>query len=259
MDCRFHISQLFTCLLCATIFIMSGCKKFDEPAQDSATAQAANIAIADLHAMLGDRKVIIDQDIIIGGYVTSSDKASNFHRTFMIEDASGGAEIMAGLYDLHNIYPEGYYIAANLNGCAIGEQLGVMQIGMPAASYSYYPTDYFASRAVIDKYIKRYNLRRDIAPLPLTIEELTPSHCGRLVNIGRLTATEQGIWSGYQIFTNDSGQNIAVYTSEYADYAQKTLPSGRVSITGILQYGKVEGEEYYIIKMRDEKDCNSDN
>ena len=259
MDCRFHISQLFTCLLCATIFIMSGCKKFDEPAQDSATAQAANIAIADLHAMLGDRKVIIDQDIIIGGYVTSSDKASNFHRTFMIEDASGGAEIMAGLYDLHNIYPEGYYIAANLNGCAIGEQLGVMQIGMPAASYSYYPTDYFASRAVIDKYIKRYNLRRDIAPLPLTIEELTPSHCGRLVNIGRLTATEQGIWSGYQIFTNDSGQNIAVYTSEYADYAQKSLPSTSVSITGILQYGKVEGEEYYIIKMRDEKDCNSDN
>jgi hypothetical protein len=80
-----------------------------------------------------------------------------------------------------------------------------------------------------------------------------------LVNIGGLTATEQGIWNGYQIFTDDNGQNIAVYTSEYADYAQKPLPSTSVSITGILQYGKVEGEEYYIIKMRDEKDCNSDN
>lgn len=259
MDCRFHISHLFLYLLCSTICILSGCKKFDEPTQDSTVAQAGNIAIADLHAMLGGRTVIIDQDIIIGGYVTSSDKASNFHRTFMIEDASGGAEIMAGLYDLHNIYPEGYYITANLKGCAIGEQLGVMQVGMPAASYSYYPTEYFASRAVIDKYIKRYNLRRDVAPLPITIEKLTPSHCGRLVNIGGLTATEQGIWNGYQIFTDDNGQNIAVYTSEYADYAQKPLPSTSVSITGILQYGKIEGEEYYIIKMRDEKDCNSDN
>ena len=234
MDCRFHISHLLAYLLCAVICIMSGCKKFDEPAQDSTTAQAANIAIADLHAMLNDRTVIIDQDIIIGGYVTSSDKASNFHKTFMIEDSSGGAEIMAGLYDLHNIYPEGYYITANLKGCAIGEQLGVMQIGMPAASYSYYPTDYFASRAVIDKYIKRYNIRRDIAPLPLSIEELTPSHCGRLVNIGGLTASQQGVWSGYQIFTDDNGQNIVVYTSEYADYAQKPLPDVRVSITGIL-------------------------
>ena len=129
---------------------------------------------------------------------------------------------------------------------------------MPAASYSYYPTDYFASRAVIDKYITRYNIRRDVAPLPLSIEELTPSHCGRLVNIGGLTASQQGVWSGYQIFANDD-QNIVVYTSEYADYAQKPLPDGRVSITGILQYGKVEGQEYYIIKMRDEKDCNSDN
>ena len=259
MDCRFHISHLLAYLLCAVICIMSGCKKFDEPAQDSATAQAANIAIADLHAMLNDRTVIIDQDIIICGYVTSSDKASNFHKTFMIEDSSGGAEIMAGLYDLHNIYPEGYYITANLKGCAIGEQLGVIQIGMPAASYSYYPTDYFASRAVIDKYIKRYNIRRDVAPLPLSIEELTPSHCGHLVNIGGLTASQQGVWSGYQIFTDDNGQNIVVYTSEYADYAQKPLPDVRVSITGILQYGKVEGQEYYIIKMRDEKDCNSDN
>ena len=259
MDCRFHISTLLAYLLCTTICIVSGCKKFDEPAQDSTTPPAANIAIADLHAMLGGRTVTIDQDIIIGGYVTSSDKASNFHRTFMIEDASGGAEIMAGLYDLHNIYPEGYYITANLKGCAIGEQLGVMQIGMPAASYSYYPTDYFASRVVIDKYIKRYNIQRDIAPLPLTIEELTSSHCGRLVNIDGLSATQQGVWSGYQIFTDANNQNIVVYTSEYADYAQTPMPNGRVSITGILQYGNVEGKEYYIIKMRDEKDCNSDN
>lgn len=259
MDCRFHISHLLACLLCFTICIMSGCKKFDEPSQDSDVAQAANIAIADLHAMLGGRTIIIDQNIIIGGYVTSSDKASNFHRTFMIEDASGGAEIMAGLYDLHNIYPKGYYIAVNLKGCAIGEQLGVMQIGMPAASYSYYPTDYFASRAVIDKHIKRYNIQRDVAPLPLSIGELTPSHCGRLVNINGLSATLQSVWSGYQIFTDNNGQDIAVYTSEYADYAQTPMPNGRVSITGILQYGKVEGQEYYIIKMRDEKDCNSDN
>ena len=259
MDCRFHISHLLACLLCTTICIMSGCKKFDDPAQDSDVEQAANIAIADLHAMLGGRTVIIDQNIIIGGYVTSSDKASNFHKTFMIEDASGGAEIMAGLYDLHNIYPEGYYITVNLKGCAIGEQLGVMQIGLPAASYSYYPTDYFASRAVIDKYITRYNVRRDVAPLPLSIEKLTPSHCGRLVNIGGFTASLQGVWSDYQIFTDSNDQNIAVYTSEYADYATNPLPNGRVSITGILQFGKVEGQEYYIIKMRDEKDCNSYN
>jgi hypothetical protein len=50
-----------------------------------------------------------------------------------------------------------------------------------------------------------------------------------------------------------------VYTSQYADYAQKIIPSGKVSLTGILQYGKVEGQDYYIVKMRDEKDCHSYN
>ena len=254
----FTYSPIRTLLIFCCTMLLS-CKHFDEPVNGNLIPQAPNMTIEDLRMQVGERRVSITEPIIIGGYVTTDDTASNFYRTLCIEDATGGVEIMAGTYDMHNIYPEGYYITANLKGCAIGEQLGVMQVGMPAASYSYYPTEYFASRAVIDKYIKRYNLRRDIAPLPLTIEKLTPSHCGRLVNIGGLTATEQGIWNGYQIFTDDNGQNIAVYTSEYADYAQKPLPSTSVSITGILQYGKIEGEEYYIIKMRDEKDCNSDN
>ena len=50
---------------------------------------------------------------------------------------------------------------------------------------------------------------------------------------------------------------IVVYTSEYADYASRQIPTGEIAITGILQYGKVNGKEYYMIKMRDEKDCSS--
>ena len=46
-----------------------------------------------------------------------------------------------------------------------------------------------------------------------------------------------------------------VYTSEYATYANERIPTDRVALTGILHYGKADGEDYYIIKMRDEGDC----
>ncbi len=254
---KYYSSYIFTLLLLVMLYAFTGCKSFDEPTWEDNTPNAVNISISDLYTMVADRTIIIEQDMVIGGYVTTSDKASNFYRTFIIEDASGGAEIMAGLYDLHNIYPEGHYITVNLKGCAVGKHFGVMQIGAVAANHSYYPTDYFASRAVVDKYVKRYNLRREHSPLPLSIAELKESHCGRLVNIGDLTSVQEGVWCGYRLFTDNGGMNIVVYTSEYADYASKAIPAGIVNITGILQYGKVEGKEYFIIKMRDERDCSS--
>lgn len=258
--CKNIILQSFIGLCCAVVCAASvGCKEFDEPAWEEALPDAPNIAIADLHSMITGRTVIIEQDIVIGGYVTSSDEASNFYRTLTIEDSTGGVEIMVGLYDTHNIYPKGYYLTVNLNSCAVAEHYGVMQVGMPTAEYSYYPTDYFASRAIVDKHIKRYDKRRDVSPKVTSIANLTPADCGRLVNIGGITVQNSGVWEGYSIFADKNGNKIALYTSEYADYAQNPIPTGAVSITGILQYGKVDGEELYIIKMRDEKDCNSIN
>ena len=211
--------------------------------------------------MVDERSVIIDEPIIVAGYVTTSDEASNFYRTLCIEDATGGMEIMAGIYDIHNIYPMGAYLTINLEGCAIGPHYGILQVGTEATSYSNYPTDYFYTRVLLDKHIRCHDIEQNIAPQPLAINELTPSMCGRLINITSLQLTslspsnEHGEWSGYNIFADVDGNTIAVYTSTYASYATLTIPTQSVSITGILQYGKVEGEEMYIIKMRDEKDC----
>ncbi len=251
------IKNIFVRLLCLLCVFGAGCKHFDEPAWPESMPDAPNIAIADLHEMVAGRTVVVEQNIVIGGYVTSSDEASNFYRTLTIEDSTGGAEIMVGLYDIHNIFPKDYYLTINLNGCAVGEHYGVMQVGVPAADYSYYSTDYFSSRVVVDKHIKRFDKHRNISPQPLSVSELSLSACGRLVNVANLTSVGEGVWSGYAIFADKDGRSVAIYTSEYATYAQKPLPAGRVSITGVLQYGKVEGEECFIIKMRDEKDCSN--
>ena len=175
---------------------------------------------------------------------------------------------MAGIFDTHNIYPIGTYLTIHLNGCSIGEHFGVMQAGLKAASYSAYPTEYFSSQVLLDKHIRRYDITRHIAPRPLAVSDLRSSMCGTLVSIGPLrhlaeesasiwNGNTDGCWGGYNIFENSEGEKIVVYTSEYADYATRQIPTGEIAITGILQYGKVNGKEYYMIKMRDEKDCSS--
>lgn len=254
-----HIIRCTKLLLVATTLTLSSCKHFDEPEGDSTLPEAANMSIGDLRNLVGDRVVDIEEDIIIGGYVTSSDREGNFYRTLTIEDSSGGVEIMAGLYDLHNIYPIGYYLSVKLSGCSAGKYNGVLQIGTRAASYSNYPTDYFSSRALLELYLTRFDLRREVAPQVLSIGELREELCGKLVSIGGLTlSTSQGdgAWEGYSIFTDSANTRIAVYTSAYADYASKKIPSSKVAITGILQQAKVDGEKMFVIKMRYESDCS---
>ena len=250
-------------IICCTMLL--SCKHFDEPENGNLIPQAPNMTIEDLRMLCGQRRVSITEPIIIGGYVTTDDTASNFYRTLCIEDATAGVEIMAGTYDLHNIYPEGSYLTISLAGCAVGTHYGILQIGTEAAAYSNYPTDYFASRVLLDKHIKCYDLHQMVAPKPVSFSDLQPSLCGRLVNMGSLRATrlspsnENGEWSGYNIFADKEGNTIAVYTSTFASYASQPIPTQEVSITGILQYGKVDGVDMYIIKMRDEKDCFAGN
>lgn len=256
-------------LLAVALFALAalaGCRRYDTPPPDDAVPQAANISIADLHAAI-DSPRVVDERIIVGGYVTSSDRSSNFHRTFTIEDPTGGMEIMAGLYDMHNIYPEGCYLTVSLEGCTLAESYGMLQAGSQPASYDYYPVGYFASRAVLDSHVRRYDVHKLVAPMPLAADELDTALCGRIVTVGPLhittreehgdswSANRDGTWSGYNFFADDGATTVAVYTSAYADYAAHPAPDGTVSITGILQYGSVDGKEYFMIKMRDENDC----
>ena len=257
-------------ILILTAMIMIGCKEFSSPLPEADTPQATNITIADLHKLIAGRTVDIESDLIIGGYVTTSDKESNFYKSFCIEDTTGGAEIMAGIYNLHNIYPRGCYLTISLNGCSVGEHYGVMQVGLKAAEYDSYPTAYFASRAIMDQHITRYDIFRPTPPKPISYSELKRELCGSIINLGDLhlvshnyngawKVNTKGTWQGYNIFSDTAGNIVAVYTSDYCDYATHSVPNGKLSISGILQIGTVAGEECFMIKMSDENDCTTYN
>lgn len=263
-----NVKRLY--IFCFTLLIVAfyacGCNNYDEPATENTVPQSTNISIGELRRLIGSKSQTIDRELVIGGYVTSSDKAGNFYRTVTVEDYTGGVEIMAGLYDLHNLFPLGHYIIIRLQGCTVAEDYGVLQVGLAPKSYSNHPTEYFSSRQNLDKHITCYDVVRQVAPSPQTIGSLNRDMCGRLVTIRGLKLSsslhaegwqlnKEGKWKGYNFFCDAAGDEIAVYTSEYANYAERDIPQQSVVLTGVLQYGKADGKEYYMIKMRDEKDC----
>lgn len=245
--------------------VLVGCRRYDAPAGLPKT-EPVTMSLAALGELVGERTVEVGEPIVVGGYVTTSDEDSNFHKTLIIDDGTAGAEVMLGIYDSYHLYPLGYYVTIALQGCGIGRHYGVMQIGLPAEEYSGFPTDYFSSRVMLDRHIQPSADYREVVAEVRTIDELSATECGRLVKVEGLElvsnlypdvwkVNQSGTWREYNIFQDEKEQRIAVYTSEYADYADSEVPAERLSLTGILQTGRIDGEDMFMLKMRYEEDC----
>lgn len=264
---RSHTHILIPLLLLITAGLFS-CKRFDEPTLNLDLDGQSTMSLAELNNMVIDESITVTQPILVEGYVVSNDAASNYHKTFIINDASSGVEIMAGLYDLNIYYPEGQKVYISLEGCTLARSYGVLQIGLKAEQHSGFDIDYFGSRVLLDKHITRSAENKKIEPPTLAIPDLQPTDCGRLIRINALrlcsadyaeewNINTEGRWQGYNIFIDSDGGKIAVYTSDYATYRDAYIPHEEVDIVGVLQRGTVAGEEMYMLKMNAEDDCQN--
>lgn len=248
--------------LLALCGLSCGCRdRFDVP-DTPADAPAANITITSLHAFLHAETVVVREELTVGGTVVSSDEAGNFYRTLVLDDGTGGAELRIAEYNLYTICPPGCRLTVSLRGCALGERNGVLQIGLPPDAYSPYPTGYISSRVLLERLLHPTGERQEPVATPCEIARLGTASCGRLVRIDALRFrpdAEQAVpqtWEGYRLFEDAAGRTIAVYTSAYARFADREIPAGECSLTGVLEYGTAGSYgKQFILQMRDENDC----
>ena len=132
-----------TALRLATLLSAGGCydSHFSEAAGGAAAGEG-NTPLSELRARYTGRPTLVEEDIRVVGYVTTSDRAGNFYRTLCIEQAGAALEVMVGLDHLHNDYPPGNRLMVRLRGLTLGLQYGVLQAGTRAEPGSGYATGY---------------------------------------------------------------------------------------------------------------------
>lgn len=252
------------------ILLLIGCQKVtdkfvfegDIPMPTSSIALFQNYYV-------GVGGVTIEDDVVVVGRVTSADSEQNFFGSMVVEDDSGALEVVMGTYNVEADYPLGLEVALYLKGCYADYSRGVLQVGTKAAEYEYYGVEGLASPERIDSVVRRGADVVPVVPLPTTIASLGREMCGRLVEVRGLRLVDsstidtlagddlgRAVWRGYAMFKDAVGDSIAVYTREYARYAERRIPMDSVNIAGILQRDKYRGgEECYYLKMRYEADC----
>lgn len=255
----------FISVIVCLIFVGCGYDRFSDYEFRVDPSDDPNTTIAQIREMYRDKPLVSDRNYVIHGYVSSSDRGGNFFKSFVIQDNTGSMEIMAGLYDLHSIYPLGSHVVVKMRGLTVAMRNSVLQIGIAAANGSGNQVDYIGYRPLLDSYVFSDRTKRLVEPRRVGLDELVPEAGGELVRIDDLTYADQApTWgvvgssqTSYRRFDDTQGRSIYVVCSGYSKFAAQTIPTGKLSATGILQYGTIKGNKsVYMIKIRDMYDID---
>ncbi len=247
------------------MWFFASCETEFTPPDLTPQLQEPTLTIAQMQAMArGGNPLTFSEEQLIGGVVTASDGAGNFHRSFIIEDYTSAVEVLAGSYDLHTLYPVGRVVYVQLKGLTLARnELGIWQLGYPGASEQYAVEYIGGPSGLADRHITRAGMNYEFRIPDLTIGGLNAALSGRLVTVhglsmglgGEATWGTPGAGRETDRRANEEpyyGRWIYLRTSDYADFAGETLPAGTISVTGILM--REQGGYSYILKIRDLND-----
>ena len=227
--------------------ILAGCDLKQDVAPMPTFVGEANTTIAELLAMhpIGSEdsydSIPIGSNIIICGYVTTSDEWGNNYKYINIEDETGAIQIKINNTALYKKYQIGERIYVKCDGLVLGDYRKLPQLGLwangamqPIPSFKTYlylfpdgaptggfnPIDMTTVPAANDIPSTMYN--RKVRLLGATF-----------VEGGMATFSDPGAATSHDIKMSD-GSTITLRTSNYATFAGQTLPVGTGDITGIL-------------------------
>lgn len=182
--------------------LAAGCsKEFDDPKHFEPVKLTPTMTIKAFKALYTGTPTEIQDDVIIGGKIISTDRNGNIYRSFYIQDETGGLEVKIGKTGLYNLYHEGQTIYIKARHLVLGTYGGTVNLGSkdPTGQYqtSYIDTDYRINQTIF-----RGEYGAPVTPRVITsYSQLTPDMNGTLVEI------RGAIYSGLDFcqFTADDG------------------------------------------------------
>ncbi|PCH78314.1 MAG: hypothetical protein COB98_00705 [Flavobacteriaceae bacterium] len=223
-----------------------------------------NATIGEVKALYAGSVVHITSDMIIEGYVVSSDEAGNFYGSLHFQDAlvdpTIGFQLDTNLPDLYTKYPAGSKIVINLNGLYLGDYNGVLKVGGLFDSYG----SLKVGRLSADKTSKAIYLacdeNADVIPNIVSIGALNDSMINTLIKFENVEMGPASLCQTYAVggqskptsvtLQDCNGDEIILSNSGFADFQADLVPAGKGTLVAVLS--KYKGK--YQLKIRSIQD-----
>lgn len=236
------ISALVFCFSCEALKEEFGpvfTVNYDDPDAYETVSMTPTHTIAELADMYTVGKPwTIDQNIVISGIVSSTDRYGNFYKSFYIQDDSAGMEIKVGKNGLYNDYLPGQRIYIDCRDLELGMYgysssygMGMVQLGFNDPSGDY-ETSYIEVSLLIDTHIYKGEVEGEVEPVLVAEEDLPGSQDTQASNeyVGKLVTIEDLSYGWYD--TRYSSYNEAFALLYIDSNKEKTLSSNRIFISG---------------------------
>ncbi|HSQ45940.1 MAG TPA: DUF5689 domain-containing protein [Lutibacter sp.] len=235
------------------IFLFAGCVKdgdFETPNVDCTepqlTATTTIQQVKDMYKFGGGS--IIETDIVMEGYVVSSDKSGNIYKSISIQDKpenpTAAIKISINQTNIYTRYNVGRKIYVKLKGLAVGYSFGSVQIGVATGAGL---EGILGSE--LDKYIVRSCEVAEIIPKKVAIADLNKDMLEMLIEIENVQFKSSEIGQAYGNADNtvtinrvlqsvDNSCNfldeVILRNSGFASFKNNMLPEGKGSVVAIF-------------------------
>jgi hypothetical protein len=254
----FSIIRIF--ILSLTVFLTS-CVQDDVYSTPDLQGKCQDLTptktIAEVKAAFANNTATITDDIIIEGYVSSSDESGNVYKTIYLQDApenpTQGLVVSVDAVSTYTSFPQGSKVYIKLKGLAFGRYGNVLQVGYNNIDpITNTPTfGRIPEKLVANHLVRSCASKVKIVPKVITLASLTNTSTvdpliGALVQINNAEFpinllcniyAPNGITVNRQIVDPTMTTPInsrVVRNSGYASFAADQLPSGNGTFVGIL-------------------------
>jgi len=257
-----HIQILLVCMTCNL-----GCVKnntFEIPPNILTDGITANTSFFEVKSLYVDQTIQIQEDLIIEGFVVSSDRAGNFFNTLHIQDSiknpTAGFQIEVDLRDNHLFYPIGSKIIIKLKGLYLGKSRGVFKIGGAFSAFGNLVVGRLPATQIEQHLIRTDGAISSISGTLTKIPDLNDALLSTFIRIDSIEIILEEIGLPFAIvkertertLVDCNGNTIVLLNSGFSDFQETLLPEGNGSISGILLR---ENSNFQLV-IRDQNDID---
>lgn len=221
-------------------------REFDPPEDNCFSDLIANTTYAAVKNRYVDETVQIQEDLIIEGYVISSDEKGNFFSVLYIQNSPSnpteGFQIEIDMRNTHLFYPPGSKLYIKLKGLYLGKSKDVFKLGGTFTSFGNTSVGRLPASVVDQHVFTTCDSAVTLEPKEVTIDALTPSLTNTLVKLSRVQIIEEELGQPFAVPKEETERTlidcqnhmIELVNSGFSDFQSEQLPIGNGTITGVL-------------------------
>ena len=258
-------------LVLGTLFLLNlSCVKNTEFEAISSTCSSnlvSNTSFTAVKELYQGQLVQIQEDLIIEGYVISSDKASNFFSVLHFQDSpdnpTEGFQIEIDLRESHLFFEVGSKILIKLKGLYLGQSRGVFKLGGTFAAFGTTSVGRLPALKIPEHIFLSCEPVSTIQPIVSSIENLNDAMVNTLVKFENLEFLIDDFGKPFAEVREETerslkdcnGNEIDLVNSGFSDFQSEILFENNGSITGVL----LQDRDDFQLVIRDLDDINFDN